>query len=550
MDQELNLQAANAMSDAYPPIHPPSTRIPPTPIDQLPNEILMEIFRAFWDLRLETFLWGHQPGSLAVLPLCAVSRRWREVAFAVPELWSYVRVNAPDDIEWMQLARTRSRRHPITLSVVIPDEFAFAEVLPELEGCRALICDLTISLAEDEDAASEIGVLLAGMTMNFLNAGMPALVALAVSIPDWPDLEPPGALLTLDAPQFPRLRALEVCRLQLSWMPDIFARLRRLSTGDCRGDEILSPSEFLDVLAISQQLEDVSMKEGMPFHDHAEVIAWNKMDRPLEIANLRKLEIHDDGWLILALLQRVRLPVGIHAEFRVYVSGQWDDKVSGLLQMSIPDDPTNVHFLETTTSADIVVPVDGHHEEHAHLDCDNADTGRFHIILAFFAYEQPPFMRAQCILEDFRTLFRRAPLRQLSITCDLIRIPHDLWVEVFRTFPSLCELHLSGEGYPGRLLAALAARPEEGSASEPLPPPLILPNLNTFTFKDFSWHRDLFGAIVRTFEGRAVAGASRMREVHVELRGREKNSDLNSMLRLDLATLRQHCDVVVYTDAE
>ncbi|KAL1943553.1 hypothetical protein VTO73DRAFT_3998 [Trametes versicolor] len=537
------------MSDAYhPPSYPP-TRTPPSSFDRLPNEILMEIFKAFWDLRLERFLWSDNPGSLAALPLCSVSRRWRDVALAVPQLWSYVQVKTPADIEWMKLARTRSRRHPITLSVEIHDEDACTVMLSALEDGRALICDLAISLADDEDDAREIGINLAALVMGFLNAGMPALVSLAVSIPDWPELEPPEALLTLDATQFPRLRELDVYRLQLSWMPDIFARLRTLSMGNCRGDRVLPTSEFLDVLAIAQQLEDVSMEGGMPFHNYPGVIARDRPSEHIAISNLRRLEIHDDDWFVFALLQSIRLPVGICANLEVYVSGQWHresrsvHKTSGLLPMSIPDDPANVHFLETTTCADINVPP-GVCENYAYVDCD----GRFRLTLAFFACEAPPFMRSQCILEDFRALFRRAPLRKLSVACHLVRIPHGLWVEVFRTFSFLCELHLRGEGYPGRLLAALAARPAEESASAAVPRPLLLPNLTTFALNYFPWHRELFGAIARTFEGRAKAGASRMREVHVVLRERQKNAYLNSMLLRDIAALREYCDVVVYED--
>ncbi|EIW52591.1 uncharacterized protein TRAVEDRAFT_53034 [Trametes versicolor FP-101664 SS1] len=546
------------MSGAHSPPRYPPTRTPPSPFDRLPNEILMEIFKAFWDLRLECYLWHDNPGSLAALPLCSVSRRWREVALAVPWLWSYIQVQTPADVEWMKFARTRSRHHPITLSVEIANEYDFAAVLPALEDCRGLICDLSISLSDDDGAwedAMDDGVKLADLTMDFLNAGMPALVVLAVSIPDWPELESPVALLTLDASQVPRLRELEVCNLQLSWMPDVLARLRRLSMGTVRGDQVLQPSEFLDVLAIAQQLEDVSMEDGMPFDDYAEVIAQDRPDEPITIPNLRKLDIHDEAWFVLALLQGVRLPIGIDADLEVYVPMQWtreslsENKTSGLLPMSIPDDPANVHFLETTTSADIDVPP-GASEEYAYVYCDSADKGRFHITLRFFAYEEPPFVRAQCILEDFRVLFRRAPLRELFVTCNLGRISHDLWVEVFRTFPSLCELHFSGEGYPGQLLAALTARPTGGTASAQASHPLLLPDLMTFTLKDFPWHRDLFGAIVRTFEGRATSGGSRMREVRVELCGREEDSHLNSILRSDLAALREHCDVVVYKDAE
>ncbi|KAL1943500.1 hypothetical protein VTO73DRAFT_3945 [Trametes versicolor] len=521
-----------------------------TPFDRLPNEILMEIFKDFWDLRLGS-PWYSKPGSLAALPLCSVSRRWREVALAVPQLWSYIHVKTPADIEWMTFARTRSRHHPITLSVEIPDADTLAAVLRALEDCRGLICNLSISLADDEDGAWEDGIELAELTMGFLNAGMPALVTLAVSIPYWPELEPPEALLMLDASQVPRLRELKVYRLQLSWMPDIFARLRKLCMGNCRGDRSLPTSEFLDVLAIAQQLEDVSMEDGMPFHNHAAVPALDKLDRPIAISNLRRLDIHDDDEFIYALLQCVRLPIGIDVDFEVYVTGTWDDKLSGLLPMSIPDDPANVHFLGTTTSASISFPVDGYGKDYADLSCDNADAGRLDITFAFFAYEEPPFMRSQCILEDFRALFRRAPLRRLSITCDFVHIPHDLWVEVFRTFPSISELQFSGKGFPGRLLAALsAARCTAGSAAETLPSPPNLPNLETFTLTRFPWHRDLFGAIVRTFEGRAMAGASRMREVHVELRGRQQNSYLNKILRGNLAALRKHCDVVVYKDAK
>lgn len=137
------------------------------------------------------------------------------------------------------------------------------------------------------------------------------------------------------------------------------------------------------------------------------------------------------------------------------------------------------------------------------------------------------------------------PIRQLYI-----HILHDLCVEVFRIFFLLCELHFFGEGYPGRLLAAHAAHPAEESTSASAPRPLLLPTLTTFTSKYLLWHHDLFGAIVRTLKGLAMAGTSRLREVHVEFRRRQNNFYLNMTLRLNLATLRKHCDVVVYKDAD
>lgn len=68
----------------------------------------------------------------------------------------------------MKFARTRSRHHPITLSVEIANEYDFAAVLPALEDCRGLICDLSISLSDDEGAweyAWEDGVKRGG-TLN------------------------------------------------------------------------------------------------------------------------------------------------------------------------------------------------------------------------------------------------------------------------------------------------------------------------------------------------------------------------------------------------
>lgn len=185
------------------------------------------------------------------------------------------------------------------------------------------------------------------------------------------------------------------------------------------------------------------------------------------------------------------------------------------------------------------------------MECATADTGRLAIKMNFCNDEDPPFMRSQCLLEAFATLFRRARLQRLSIRCNLTRIPQDTWTGVFRTFPALCELHLSGDGCPGSLLAALAVQPAnlEGSASEPLPLPK-LPNLTVFTLERLPWDVDLIANVMLTLEGRTVAGALRMREVRFELRGRQKDTSLNMMLRLDLARLRKSCDVVVFTDVE
>lgn len=152
------------MSDVYP--YPPMRALP-APFDRIPNEIIMEIFKAFCG-SLDT---EYDSESLDALPLCAVSRRWREVALAVPQLWSYVSIQTQADIEWMKFAKTRSRDHPITLWVQIPDEDACAAMLLELENSRTLIRDLKIDLATDDDTAWEAGPKLAEMTMNFLNAG-------------------------------------------------------------------------------------------------------------------------------------------------------------------------------------------------------------------------------------------------------------------------------------------------------------------------------------------------------------------------------------------
>lgn len=533
------------MSDVYP--YPPMRALP-APFDRIPNEIIMEIFKAFCgSLDPE-----YDSGSLDALPLCAVSRRWREVALAVPQLWSYVSIQTQADIEWMKFAKTRSRDHPITLWVQIPEEDACAAMLLELENSRTLIRDLKIDLATDDDTAWEAGPKLAEMTMNFLNAGMPALVALAVGIPDWPDSELPDPLLELDAHQFPQLRVLKTIRLQLAWVPETFVGLRELDVGDMRGAEHRPLSEFLDVLEAAQQLEDLSLNHAMPFRDHPELAEQRKLGRSVAMPNLRKLTIYDYEEVILVFLQHVRLPAGVRAYFEVDESEwQWDRQPTGVLPLFIPDDPTNVPFLETTTSANFDFLPYSSCCRFVRMQCATADTGRLAVEMNFCNDEDPPFMRSQCILEAFATLFRRAHLQRLSIRCDLMRIPQDTWTEIFRTFPALCELLVSGDGCPGQLLAALAVQPAdpEGSTSEPLPLPK-LPNLTVLTLERLPWDVDLVPNVMLTLEGRAVAGASRMREVRIELRGRRKDKALNTMLRLDLARLRKSCDVVVFTDVE
>ncbi|PPR02885.1 hypothetical protein CVT24_002309 [Panaeolus cyanescens] len=143
--QVIAKSTANDIPTEFTPtIIPNSLTPPPLSINDLPPEILSEIFHTymFWDYdpdlmdpELEGMVSVFSPNPRsAPLLFCRVCSLWRSVAISTPALWSAIAVVGPFNPDTVALWLQRSQSHPISLIVSLHHDMALSDTFARLLG--------------------------------------------------------------------------------------------------------------------------------------------------------------------------------------------------------------------------------------------------------------------------------------------------------------------------------------------------------------------------------------------------------------------------------
>ncbi|KAJ8093106.1 hypothetical protein PM082_020589 [Marasmius tenuissimus] len=283
---------------------------------RIPIELLQDIFR----IGLDLFPAVH--GSVAPLLYGQVCRRWREVAYSTPELWSSIHIAVPltvtakdradalisknsilSDLVASWLARADERPLRISLfskATSVDDQITrfLADFLSRISGyfgqCTYLRFSLPLECLNFMASNKEEMPMLE--TVILFNLSMPAFFS--------PLTVNPGALATLTLA--PKLR-----NLSLSSPPDgpfrptaNWASLSTLAL-DVSDDDTFGPSEALNILAECPRLQSFTLVMTCLTWRWRDTTTW---PAPLTLPALTKLRVDVVYYHFLDFLSRIVVP--------------------------------------------------------------------------------------------------------------------------------------------------------------------------------------------------------------------------------------------------
>ncbi|KAI0643337.1 hypothetical protein C8Q79DRAFT_1012629 [Trametes meyenii] len=391
------------------------------PINQLPQEILLEVFKYFLpnsqslNHRFSHRTWAH---------LMRVCRHWCALIRSCPTFWSDTFTNG--SMRWFNLALPRARQAPLGLLCLW--DTPFVRVLPLLESQAYRVVHLLLNATLDNQHVLD----------RLLYAHFPVLVELHMT--GSYDVGAPQAYFpAIDTriDRFPRLQRLYLSELRLFWTSPLVSGLRELSLSNC---SLLTPSfalnAFLDVLEQAQRLEKLIFLNFLPSALQPE--STGEPGRVVRLPSLHRIDLWEDTVTINQLMTHLQFPTVGSVRL---LSQQEDDVYSPppLYSLLLPPDLDSVPCLRTATRAklDIWGP------DHA-FSCAN-DVMK--IDLAFEPKEHgetavwEPWFTAGFV--QLQTLVGTAPLTTLWLCGHLSKVTRAAWDTLFDRFPLLENLTLT-----------------------------------------------------------------------------------------------------------
>ncbi|KAI1793639.1 hypothetical protein LXA43DRAFT_198580 [Ganoderma leucocontextum] len=418
----------------------------PLPINNLPNELLVRIFLEFrdvtegplWALRsrvgnTESFHMGWQG-------LMLVCRHWRDVLVSTPAFWRKVHVRMDGPTDWTErcLALSASASIDVYADPDLRREFSLDILYPHVHRFRSFRFDTV-----------ECPRLLATLPPLFGN-GMPLLedlyfIAHRLSTTK-EDID-----IQLTSQRFPRLRALSLSGMVSPQDVSLHAQLRTLSLSGCSHN--LSFDRFLDVLAASAQLEELSLIAALHlFPDDWVRVAAVPLRAPISFPRLRELRLEEHGIVRTSLFLA---HLHLHPSVALWIEGNFEesdyvdgspDTVNSVSAMLPPDHIVTLPALSIATTVNMEVWGDVYE-----ISCGTPRTEtKKDIPNAILMLTTSGRRGWDCFmgqgLDDLVNAFGRSPLTRLNVEGDHRHATLDAWTRVFQTFPLLEVLDVrSGE---------------------------------------------------------------------------------------------------------
>ncbi|PIL34658.1 hypothetical protein GSI_03438 [Ganoderma sinense ZZ0214-1] len=270
-----------------------------------------------------------------------------------------------------------------------------------------------------------------------------------------------GARITFQ--RFPRLRNLALSQTVVPADVSLFAQLRVLTLSFCSYD--FSFDVFLDILAASVQLENLTLYGALSYPSDEWLRGDPSTTSPISIPRLRKLTMENHSIVHTSrFLAHVHLPPTVS----LLIIGDYEAELSPLNAMLPPNRSATLPILAIATEVAMTVQGDDYRFK---LICDapqplpvpnqgasapsssrRLDASRLHAVFALLRSdydEWDPFMAQG--LEDLVESMAMgqpglgSPLTQLTVTGVHDHATADAWERVFRTFPALEVLKISGD---------------------------------------------------------------------------------------------------------
>ncbi|TFK81746.1 hypothetical protein K466DRAFT_327740 [Polyporus arcularius HHB13444] len=477
------------------------------PVNQLPNELLVRVFQLsavdyeLWPCRLRRdMIW---------VRLMLVCSYWRDVACAAPTLWGTIGItgNVP---EWLNLCLDRSANTKLHIHLSKPSPEMMQAVAAHAERIEAI----SISCPDQSRTLSQ----------TFFHRPMPILQDLSISATD----RDTRITLQMLSAHYPALSSLHLSHGELPSDIHLYAGLRELILSDCGYGSSPTLSQFLAALRASTRLERLiiaNVLDGLSGRDVSGFL-------PVALPHLSSFRLsHNWPSYGLTFLSHLRLPptcyveifVTPHAEnFALEPEGQ---TIAALL----PENITEVLPVLPSVTALELEMTDGDYAIRAVPP--GSDGIRGTVLFGLVSEGQPVQDWSTSLslgLTELAQVFQDLPVTRLRVKGDhRSSFLPDAWCEVFRTYPMLETLELTGSGSPTRTWTGLRmAAPNVAHQSGHGLPATACPRLRTVIVDgmDMMVSQRFFEELLACLRHRARQGA-RLESLRLKLRADHAHFD-------------------------
>ncbi|KAI0773158.1 hypothetical protein BD413DRAFT_313796 [Trametes elegans] len=484
------------------------------PIDTLPTEMLLEVFRYFVAPLSILEPKVDQPPSW--LPLMGVCRSWCALIRGTPAFWASAIV-VGFNLHWLELSLRRSRDLPVSLRITLSEDGFETEpyirtLRPHGTRIRRLFLS-TLLMSRNKKNVEDL-----------IETPLPTLTTLHL---DFDHRKPfsyvwDPAKIVLNRDRYPSLTHLHLnVGLILAWTPSLFMNLRHLSLLYCPlSTHRLSLTQFLDALERGgQHMESLTLGDFLTGTGLVD-----SPDEPGRVVTLPKLRvlrlIAEKPACISLLISHIRLPQFGEIELRGTITSE-EELNHPQLDRLLPRDLRNAPFLHKATALEVDVEgskfvISGRVHETLTFKLHQCDECRGYNIME----TRGPLLGDA--LEQLIALFADSPLRSLKVSGTLHRTFPPTWDTLFARFPGLKTLDLSlyspnhEAAFPLFISDALASSsyaqgsPRPGDIRSRDVSVVPCPALETLAIHGTSWNPGdsrRFGQILRR---REQAGAPRL----------------------------------------
>ncbi|EIW52561.1 uncharacterized protein TRAVEDRAFT_61034 [Trametes versicolor FP-101664 SS1] len=411
---ELQILSANALLNST------------SPVNRLPTEILINIFRDLKEGRTES---GTQPWY----NVAAVCRSWRAIASSTPLLWNDIHVGPDMNAVLFQAFLERSLPFPIAVSFASSTKLAVYLALIRAHLSRVRVLRFISTPRSEADLVADL-----------LNESMPTLEKLTVWLN--PSLNEDGDEDDdMDASQeeevfawrpeeqkLPHLVDLSLRGIVLRFSATLGTSLRRLELRDCIGlaaslavlNDVLRRCDKLEKLLISRyRCNDERLGPGP------------RISLP---QTLRTLVLVDSHWYTAYVLDTFYVPPTVQISITKVVENEQEDRLDGPISECIPEDRTCLPILAMV--------------DRVHVELQRADgvctvigaVGAHKITIDTIAMHVEDTVVPD-IARDLPMLFGDAPLVELIINCvGEHYITMMDWIHMLKRFPLIQRLSVIG----------------------------------------------------------------------------------------------------------
>lgn len=407
-EKELELQSMYALLNAG------------APINQLPIELLVEIFARFQNVDTSSHYWTN------VLRVC---RHWFVVGSTAGKLWKNLRVRNSLNMLRTGLARSMAAEFSVyifsTHTGLLPDVSSF--LIPHLHRMR----NLRLGRVSPTDGPALV---------KFMDSAMPTLHRLYACV----DSNAHELALDFSLERFPRLEELEVSHMHVFGNLALFSQLRIVKiTGCFCSAPKLKTATLLDALRRMENIEELSLS-NLQVCDLGTSSPFTGMGN-VALSKLQSLTIDAKGPLVKQMLSGIAIPhdATVCINFPLALWGETPAEEMTSLAAVLPEDRRSLPVLARIVEAHIVA-TSAEHRIIGYTTTPFPNTGGpAPLVLILELPDDVVGSDINIAPEDLVDVLCDSPLESVTIEISSSEVAQVDWRAFFTTNPTLRRLDLT-----------------------------------------------------------------------------------------------------------